>query len=190
MSNPINDAIKRYRDKGLSMLVTDITDEEIVGYLVRMTQDLRVPEAERMNARDALVVMLMNREPPSTLPVFLRQEEMAHLEALLNASLLHTSLPDALAQSYRTSRRAITRLMIDPPKPSFPTLAWEAVGRGHKDQWFVDVPNVGRYLVRREAPRKPFRAYLNARKTDFVDEKADNVKAMVERTVRARNMAR
>jgi hypothetical protein len=47
----------------------------------------------------------------------------------------------------------------------------------------IDVPGIGRYRIKRE--RRIFRAYLNGQSTSYFDPKVENVKAMVERAIRA-----
>jgi hypothetical protein len=68
-------------------------------------------------------------------------------------------------------------------------MMWEKVPG--KKAWFVDVDGVGRYLVAwGKAGGRQYAARLNGQLTSFRAAKADDVKAMVERTVRALEMNR
>lgn len=54
--------------------------------------------------------------------------------------------------------------------------------------WFTDVNGIGRYYIKREFARGPWRAYLNNKSTTFTSRKLEDVQSMVERSVRAMEM--
>ena len=185
--NVINDAIKRYRPSGMSMLVTDIKDQEIRQYLVNMTQDLSVNEDKRALAKETVVKMMANRTLIQCLPIFLTQEELLAVEDMCNKAM-HLSYPpeerEHKLSRLRSLRRAVTEMIAQRPTSSTP-LRWEPVS-GKKGE-FVDVPNVGRYLIKREEPRsRTWRAFLSGKRTTFASADIGAVRSMVERAVRAK----
>jgi hypothetical protein len=180
----INEAIKRYRPSTKSMLVVDITDREIMHYLVNMSQDLSVNEDQRIEARDAVVKMLTNRNPPQVLPLFVTQEELAFIVTMADEKSTNSFAPEDREMKkrlLRSIRHACTQITAHAPAPEALPLRWEETSQ-HS---FVDVPNVGRYLVRRRAPRsREWVALLSGKSTSFNGSR-EEVKAMVERFVRS-----
>jgi hypothetical protein len=154
--------------------------------MVKITQDISVPEGIRKSARVYLAIMAMQTQPPQTLPVFMTQDEMLVLIELITATLLHPN--NANGSQLRAVRKSIATMFCGAPEP-LPTdrpVRWEQAG---KDRWFVDEPHIGRYLVQRVGPHaREFKALLNGKPTTFRARTPDEVKAMVERTIRAHRM--
>jgi hypothetical protein len=154
--------------------------------MIKITQDLSVPEAIRKSARVYIAIMAMHAQPPQTLPVFMTQDEMLVLIELITATLLHPN--NANGSQLRAIRKSVATMFCGAPEP-LPTdrpVRWEQAG---KDRWFVDEPHIGRYLVQRVGPHaREFKALLNGKPTTFRARTPDEVKAMVERTIRAHRM--
>jgi hypothetical protein len=72
-----------------------------------------------------------------------------------------------------------------PLRPNFASLRWEPAPYTRKKECFVDVPGVGRYLIKRVGRSSHnYRAHLNGAGTTFWGT-VDEVKLMVQRAVDA-----